>query len=67
MQYAKYECKENCHNCRISVFYIEEDIRHNVFSLDEMENPRGYANSKEECQVMAEEQNCDKYTILEVH
>lgn len=35
--------------------------------VDEMENPRGYANSREECEAMAEEQCCEKYTILEVH
>jgi len=35
--------------------------------VDEMENPRGYANSKEECIAMAEEQCCSDYTILETH
>ena len=35
--------------------------------VDEMENPRGYANSKEECVAMAEEKCCTIYTILENH
>lgn len=32
--------------------------------VDEMENPRGYANSEYECKIQAEEQQCLEYTIL---
>lgn len=32
--------------------------------VDEMENPRGYANSEYECKIQANEQQCLEYTIL---
>lgn len=32
--------------------------------VDEMENPRGYANSEEECKQQADAQQCANYTIL---
>lgn len=34
--------------------------------VDEMENPRGYANSEEECKRQAKAQQCSDYTILPI-
>lgn len=34
--------------------------------IDEMENPRGYANTEEECKEQASIQCCKKYTVLPV-
>ena len=38
----------------------------NFYWVDEMENPRGYANTEEECKEQASIQCCEKYTVLPV-
>lgn len=59
----------NTASSKVLEITMEEILGANIDSfkyywVDEMENPRGYANSKEDCKLQAELQKCINYTIL---